>query len=299
MHRNGVTIGIPVYNEQAFIESAIRSAAPQCETLRISENSSTDNSAAICEALCRDYSNAVCVRQQTNIGAADNFKFLLEQTTTPYFMWLGGHDMIPDGYVSVLKQALDDDSSAVLAFGAARHIAVGDAESLRYEYFYSAGLADESPTVRLLTLIRFLSDCSLVHGVFRTNVLKNAWPAEKCLGVDHILLAKAALVGKFVYVPETHLIRRDAHPGDTTEAQLVRITGESADGMEARYTEMQRKLFELSMVTTKSQGLAGLVFLLKARYYLVSGFGPFAETGPMRGLEWAFCKATSLFRRLM
>ncbi|MBT8120914.1 MAG: glycosyltransferase, partial [Gammaproteobacteria bacterium] len=40
--KNGLTIGIPVYNEKDRIERAIRSAAPQCEKLIVSDNASSD-----------------------------------------------------------------------------------------------------------------------------------------------------------------------------------------------------------------------------------------------------------------
>lgn len=278
MREADVTIGIPVYNEQRFIESAIRSAAPQCATLIVSDNASTDRSGEIARSMCDEYKNVMLVRQAENIGAAANFRLLLDGTKTRYFMWLGGHDMIPPGYVASLRRMLDENSDAVLAFGESRHVSVDGRDAGIYQYFYGAMLADPSAAVRLLALIRFLTDCSLIHGVFRTDALRRSWAPERCLGVDHILLSQAALLGRFVHVPETQLIRRDAHAADTAEAQLERVTGRSEEMPVHKYRQMQQRQYSLAFVATGTAGVRKWLYLLNVRYHLVGRFGPFAAS---------------------
>lgn len=298
MQNKTVTIAIPVYNEERFIGQTILSALPQCDVLLVSDNASSDGSYAISETLCKGHPNARCHRQVENIGAAKNFKFLLDQATTPYFMWLGGHDNIPTEYVARLKQALDGNEDAVLAFGSAHHITADGKRNFIYDYSYSESLKKESASVRILGLVRFLTDCSLIHGIFRTDALRRAWTDEKYLGNDHVLLTKAAQLGKFIYVPKTHFLRRDIHSNDTPEAQLARITGQAGNDIGKSYSEMQTQQYHFAAADVSKKGITRIFFLMKVRYYLVLRFGPFAEKASTRFLEQSLCRLLSLAGRL-
>lgn len=299
MQCKDVTIGIPAYNEERFIGPAVSSAIHQCEILLVSDNASTDNSYSIAKAICDQNPVATCIRQKNNIGAADNFKFLLQQASTPYFMWLGSHDMIPDGYVERLKQALIDNPDAVLAYGASEHITVDGQKGNRYDYFYSPMLADDAAAARITGLIEHLTICSLIHGVFRTEALRNAWTDEKCLGVDHVLLTKAALEGKFIYVPETYLIRRDMHADDAPENQLARITGNPGNGGQPGYARMQQLQYELASKVTNIHGFSRFLYLLKIRSRLVTRIGPFSMHLVIYRAEAIFYFIYSRLKRLV
>lgn len=283
-----VTIGVPLFNEEKFIEEALRSAASQCDSVWVSDNASTDGSAAICERVSREYSNVHFVRQPHNMGGIANFKLLLDKADTPFFMWLGGHDILPDGYVSQLSQLLEDCPEAVLAYGASRHVDVNGKPVGNYDYYFHALLADKSPAMRILGLIRHLQDCSLIHGVFRTEALRkawNTWGGNAYRGADHVLLTHAAIKGMFLYAPETYLIRRDAHLADTPQAQLKRLDIRQPDGKQLTYREMECRQYALAVTETKGTGLPGFLFRLKARFSLVERFGPFGETPMTRKLD--------------
>jgi glycosyltransferase involved in cell wall biosynthesis len=297
-----VTIGIPLYNEEKYIEETIRSAATQCGTLWISDNASTDGSAAICERVSREYPNVHFVKQSHNMGAIANFKFLLDKAATPYFMWLGGHDALPDGYVRQPTQLLEDCPEAVLAYGASHHVDVNGNPSGDYEYFYSAMLADKSPAIRILGLIRHLSDCSLIHGIFRTEALRAVWNAtgdEAYRGGDHVLLGHAAIKGQFLYAPQTYLIRRDAHPIDSPHEQLKRMGVRQPDSEQLRYSEMQRRQYAQAKSVSKGAGLSGLLYRLKARTILVQRFGPFGEAAVARKLDLFLLNSSRFVQRWM
>jgi len=284
--RNGVTIGVPLYNEERYVEATLRAAAPQCETLTISDNASTDRSVEVCEASRREHANITLVRQPQNTGAWNNFRFVLDSATTPYFMWLGGHDLLPPGYVDGLVAALASRPDAVLAFGSTRYIDANGDPQHTYECDFGDLLADPSPATRTLALIRLLSDCAMIHGVFRTGALQAAFRAcgsGGYLGVDHVLLGHAALEGPFVYQPTVQLTRRNPHSGDTTGAQLHRIHGAAASAppppADTRSrVEMQRQQYAMAVATSREVGPAALLYRLRARYHLVSRFGPFGES---------------------
>jgi glycosyltransferase involved in cell wall biosynthesis len=277
--QRGVTIGIPVYNEEPFIEATVRSAASQCEVAIISDNCSTDRSSDICLELAREYSNVIFVQQTTNIGALNNFKFVLNEAQTPYFMWLGGHDLHPSGYVKKLRERLDEDDSSVLAYGAAKHIDRSGNTTSHYDYFFSDSLTNEQPSIRLNAIIKYLFDCSLIYGLFRTAALKKSWVDANFLGGDHVLLAKASIAGKFLYEPTINLIRLDPHLHDTPASQLERISGlKHQDGQRLTLRDMQKSQNELVVQLSKQMSMRGLFFRLNSRFWLVNRFGPFGET---------------------
>jgi glycosyltransferase involved in cell wall biosynthesis len=275
--RKGVTIGIPLFNEAPFIEAAIRSAAPQCETLLVADNCSTDGSVEICNALAAEYSNLVFINHGSNQGATSNFRFVMDRADSPYFMWLGGHDWIPTDYVRLLRRVLDSDPLATLAFGDVAHMSCAGKEVSRYQYFFSDGLAQEHSVDRFLCIVKFLHDCSLIHGLARTASLKSVWEEMNFLGGDHVLLAKLVLAGKFLYVPNTFLFRRDVHATYSPQSQLERITGTTQTRKVVTYERMQNTLYALAVEKFEGQGRLWRYDLLNVRFWLVSRFGPFCE----------------------
>lgn len=284
-----VTIGIPLYNEEKYIEDAIRSAASQCATVWVSDNASTDESAEICEKVSREYPNVHFVRQPHNVGAIANFKFLLDRADTPYFMWLGGHDALPDGYVKKLLILLEEFPEAVLAYGFSRQINLKGETIHDYDYFFNSKLSDRLAKTRVLSLIRHLSYCSLIHGIFRTDALQAAWEdtgTSAYLGADHVLLTNASLRGPFLYSPETYLIRREAHPIDTSDAQVKRMNPLESNRTQSPYREMQCRQYAQAEAVSKGDGLSGFFFRLRTRFYLIQRFGPFGETFTTHSIDW-------------
>jgi glycosyltransferase involved in cell wall biosynthesis len=284
--RNGVTIGIPLYNEARFIEAALRSAAPQCEVVLVSDNASSDASSRICADVAGEFPNVLVGRLPKNMGSVFNFRHVLEQATTPFFMWLGGHDLLPPDYVRTLVAALEINPSAVMAYGSTRYIGLDGEPTGTYEYGFHRLLSDRSAAVRTLALIRHLDDCSLLHGVFRTNALRDAWDGCEEAGYmafDHVLLGHAALKGRFIAVPRTHLIRRNAHPDDTATAQFKRITGDAKRDRAPTVEElsratMQRAQYALAENASQHRGVDDWLYRLRARWHLVNRFGPFGTT---------------------
>ena len=222
------------------------------------------------------------------MGAIANFKLLLDKADTPYFMWLGGHDLLPDGYVRQLTQLLENCPEAVLAYGASHHVDMNGKPAGDYDYYYYATLADKSPATRIMGLIRYLDDCSLVHGVFRTETLRVAWIAsgvDAFIGADHVLLTHAAIKGPFLYAPETYLIRLNAHSADSPLKRLKRMDLRQPDREQLSRRGMQRQQYVLAATVSKGTGLSGFLYRLIARTSLVKRFGRFGDTFLTRNLD--------------
>lgn len=299
---SGVTIGIPLYNEEQFIDAAVLSAVHQCEKLIVSDNCSTDRSYAICEELAKKYPNVRLVRHPKNQGAFFNFHYVLQEAKTPFFMWLGAHDMLPEGAVENLKSILDTDLTASLAYGATNHIDRDGNFISRYDYFFADRLADERPAIRLAAIIKYLGDCSLIHGLFRTEKLRSSWTNFSYLSGDHTLLARAVVSGKFLVSHDVSLIRRNPHLHDSPDAQLERINGVKPN-REARRSRQEMQLAQYDLVIQQSRqfGWSAFCFRVHARYWLVLRFGPFGKNWGERYIDKAlyqFARAVSLYNRV-
>jgi glycosyltransferase involved in cell wall biosynthesis len=90
-----VSIGLPVYNAEPFLEEALHSLLQQTFQdfeLIISDNASTDGTAAICLHHAQRDPRIRYVRQAQNLGAMGNFCYVLEQARGHWFMWAAGDD---------------------------------------------------------------------------------------------------------------------------------------------------------------------------------------------------------------
>lgn len=97
-----ISIGLPVFNGERFIEKKIKSILSQTFKdfeLIISDNSSTDMTSTICESYAKIDNRIKFFHQTKNIGAAANFNFVLEKSEGAYFMWTAVDDKIMPGFI--------------------------------------------------------------------------------------------------------------------------------------------------------------------------------------------------------
>lgn len=298
-----ITIGMPVFNEDRYIERSIRSAVNQCDKLVISDNASTDRTLDICKSIACEYDKIEIIQQDRNIGSQANFKFLLDKCTTEYFMWLGGHDVIPSNYVDSLTTSLDKNPDAVLAFGDSQHIDIdGDASGV-YRYLFGDKLTSDVPHTRLMALLRYLSDATMFYGIWRTQILRSVWIDEAFTGVDRFVLLHAAAVGKLVRAPNTSFILRDAHPHDTFRTYMKRITGntelndDSRVRMGVNHEEMCRRSFSLFVKNINVGVVKRTRLRLMAWFLLIVRYNPFSDR-PLFYFEVIVSKAGKALRKV-
>jgi O-antigen biosynthesis protein len=274
------TIAIPAFNEERHIGEAIESALAQNANVLICDNSSSDGTRAICEAFAGRYECVTYVRHAGNFGAYENFKFGMDWAQTEFFMWLGAHDVLPPDYVSLLQSALLDRPDAVHAFGAVRYIDPESRFVRSYNYEFGRALGSPSPCRRLVTIARYLSDCSFVHGLFRLAVLRKSWTNKPDLGMDHALMASVATHGPLSYVPAVSYGRRLVRSEDSVVDQMERIKpGAKIDRTDHIYQQMI--LFQLQLFERLSDDnwLASKIGRLCAGYFFMRRFGPWAKRG--------------------
>ena len=92
-----ISVGMPVYNGEAYIEIAIQSVLDQSFgdfELLISDNASTDRTEEICRDFAAQDPRIVYSRNEENIGAAPNYNRLVDVASADYFRWSNADDVL-------------------------------------------------------------------------------------------------------------------------------------------------------------------------------------------------------------
>jgi glycosyltransferase involved in cell wall biosynthesis len=198
-----VSIGMPVFNGEKYIEAALDSILVQTYSdfeLIISDNASTDRTGEICEAYTAKDRRVRYCRSNENLGGVRNYNRAFALSTGEYFKWAAHDDVIGPDFLSRCVQVLDDKPDVVLSFPRAKLIdeqgmAIGD---------YDVRLRTDSatPHVRFHDLIWVRHWCLQVFGLIRRKALELT-PLHGCYASsDRVLLVQLALLGPFYEVPE-------------------------------------------------------------------------------------------------
>jgi glycosyltransferase involved in cell wall biosynthesis len=107
MSSRDITTVIPTYKRPALLRRAMLSSLEQSGanvTVRVSDNASGDETAAVVDALARRHGRVDYHCHATNIGAIGNFLFGVREIRTPFFSLLSDDDYLLPGFY---ERALD------------------------------------------------------------------------------------------------------------------------------------------------------------------------------------------------
>jgi glycosyltransferase involved in cell wall biosynthesis len=217
-----LTIGLPVYNGDRYLEGAAHSIFGQTYDdfeLLIADNPSIDRTEAICRDLCRRDSRVRYVRHAENIGTAANHNFTVHAARGRLFRWAADDDLIEPTAISKCVALLDESGAdTVLAFPRTEVI---DEDGDHVMYWAEQGAVDQdTPDERLRALVENPKGhlhCGFLppfYGVIRTFALRSTRLLRHFHAADVVLIVELALRGKFAEVPETLYLRRQ-HPGQS------------------------------------------------------------------------------------
>jgi glycosyltransferase involved in cell wall biosynthesis len=204
-----VSIGVPVYNGEAFLERALDALCAQdYEHLEIivSDNASTDNTAKICLAAAERDDRVTYLTTDVNRGAAWNFSRLVHVAQGPYFKWAAADDLCRPEFVSACVAALEADPSAVLCYP--RTSLIDEDDNVVSDFFDDLAYDDESPLRRLARMCRHVGEYHAVFGVIRTAALRDTGLLGAFVASDIVTLAELALRGRFLEHPDRLFLRR-------------------------------------------------------------------------------------------
>jgi len=201
MTEPALTIGMPVYNGERYIEQAIDSLLAQTFTdleLLIADNASTDRTPEICGAYARRDPRVRYVRHERNLGVFPNTEFVMRRARGTYFMLVGDDDIYHPEYAARLMALHAANPGLILAYADFGYV-TGDGKK-------TAGgttvfLDPASTPVRNLALhIWKRPVLPMIMGIFRTDVLAAGLPfvsfGSMTGGVDLVFMVRVLAAGR-------------------------------------------------------------------------------------------------------
>jgi glycosyltransferase involved in cell wall biosynthesis len=206
-----VSIGMPVLNGERYLHGALSSLVSQDHDdleILISDNGSTDGTAAICHEFSRVDPRVSYHRNAENIGASANFNRVVELSSGTLFMWAAHDDLWHPRFVSDCVAALERAPGAVLACTGIQFI---DPDGRPYK-LDGGGLDNPDlsmPTVgRRIEALLSRRGWYAIYGLIRREVLDRTRLFLPVYGPDVVLLLELLLLGPAVLVPEVRFYYR-------------------------------------------------------------------------------------------
>ena len=112
-----VSIGIPVYNGEERLSSALETVINQDYSnleIIISDNASTDSTPKICENFARQDSRIKYFRSEVNHGSSWNFNRVFELSTGKYFTWAADDDLREESMIRECTSRMEKFPDSVL-----------------------------------------------------------------------------------------------------------------------------------------------------------------------------------------
>jgi glycosyltransferase involved in cell wall biosynthesis len=223
-----VSVGLPVFNGETFLEVAISSVLAQTFDdleLIICDNASTDRTAEICQDYAARDPRVRYFRNPQNLGAAPNYNLAFSHARGRYFKWLAHDDRITPTYLAKTVRVLEERTDAVLCNSVVSYIDQNGAPIGLYNSGLS--LADSQSAAERFAWMSLRShSCVDFFGLIRRDTLQTSLLHGSFHGADRALLAQLAIRGRLIQLPAP-LVEMREHPNRYTR-QNVRSADRAA-----------------------------------------------------------------------
>ena len=198
------------YNGAKFIELALDSLLAQTDSdfeLVISDDCSSDRTFEICAKYASKDERIRLSRTDQNVGLAKNSNHVLRRARGRYFAWAADHDVWHPEWLDALRQALEEDPSAVVAYPMTERISEdGTPMGVNSPDF------DTTDTF-LPSRVQATAEAgegfgNIIYGLFRSEVFNDGLEFPMLIGPDGVLLWRLTLHGTIRHVPRTLWYRR-------------------------------------------------------------------------------------------
>ena len=216
-----VSIGLPVYNGQNFLEEALISLLDQTYKdieIIISDNQSTDRTNEICVDFVSRYPNIRYHRNETNMGAAFNYMKVLELSKGEYFKWAAHDDIISPTFIEKCVHVLDSEPDVILCYSKAKII--DEFGNVIVDHDPGPDLTNLGPHKRFKEFMFSTYLNIQLSGLLRADILRKTNGYGKYPASDEILSGELSLYGKFFELPDRIFYVR-MHKGQSTFGALI------------------------------------------------------------------------------
>ncbi len=215
-----ITIGLPVFNGEKFIQKKIESLLSQTFTnfkLIISDNASTDSTSRICKEFESKDNRIQYFRQKETIDPILNFYYILEKTNSEFFLWTAVDDVLHLEFLEKNLEMLEKNEkyvcsiSKIRLFGPMTEYMKSENSNITfrsklfkkiykkigYQNTFSVSGNYEN---RIKEYIKNLRHNQVLYSLYRTNQIKESFVKDSFLGND------AAITFNLLKYGEIHVI---------------------------------------------------------------------------------------------
>lgn len=213
-----ISIGIPTYNRPDYLKQILESLLNQSYTnieIIVSDNCSPDKKVKeVIDAFIKKDNRIKGFIQKKNIGMISNFEFVLEKSTSDYFMWKADDDIIEDvDFLAKLYEKLINadcdfvfpEGYYLLKDGNRKSILDGVYRECKNSFDYLSAFTKSFSCLEFYGL----------YNLKRFNKNEELRISDDVVCPDLIYLPKLFLNHKVLFVPETYYIYRHIPNNDT------------------------------------------------------------------------------------
>jgi glycosyltransferase involved in cell wall biosynthesis len=212
-----VSIGVPVYNGERFLEELLTSLLNQTFAdfeVIISDNASTDGTQRICEGLALKDARFKYFCNEVNRGVAYNWNRTFELSSAPLFKWAAHDDVCGLKFLQSCVDVLQREPSVVLCYP--EGVRIDENSNLSGEPIVNPDISSFNPVARFSALMSDPFWATSLFGVIRREVLAGTKLLGNYIANDHVLLAELALRGRFAVAHEVaffhrHYVEKEQH----------------------------------------------------------------------------------------
>ena len=210
-----ITIGLPAYNAEKFMDKTISSILNQTWRdfeLIISDNASTDKTSEICKKFERIDSRINFFKQEKNMGPYWNFNFVLEKAQGEYFVWFATDDEHENTFLEKNLKILEENKNVVASISNVEYF--GDnidkifkknffqniKDKFKYRFDKKTRFTQVFPTngtfERRATLYLRMDRSTAFYSLFRSSVIKKCMIITPFAGSDLAIILNVLKYGQ-------------------------------------------------------------------------------------------------------
>ncbi|WP_428026147.1 glycosyltransferase family 2 protein [Arcobacter sp.] len=210
MNNPKITIGMPVYNGEKYLNTALKSLLTQTYTnfeLIISDNDSSDKTSSICKEYAEIDNRIKYIKQKNNIGALKNFEFVLKKSSCDYFMWAACDDIWDNTFIENCMNVFSLNKNLGYVFCNIHNININYKKYREIPSFVKySGEPSFKKIARYLYDAEFNGKANLFYGLYKKQNLihqvkyfSNTWGSDMNFNLLTLCLNETFIIDKILF----------------------------------------------------------------------------------------------------